>query len=387
MERYRRGVSLRLYLEGSDQHRGWFHSSLLTSVAVNGCAPYKAVLTHGFTMDGEGRKMSKSVGNVVAPQDIIDKYGADVMRLWISSVDYQGDVRLSDKIVKSMSDVYRKIRNTFRYLLGNLYDFDPKTDSVAYGDMEELDRWALLRLEQVKRTVLKAYEDYEFHVMYHAVHNFCTVDLSSIYLDILKDRLYTEKDDSLLRRSAQTAMYEILTSLVRLVAPVICFTAEEVWQALPNREEREWSVHMADMPAENDRYLDKALEEKWKKRLALRSVVTKALEEARQAKVIGHPLDAEITIYADGEHLETLKAMEKELADFCLVSQAKISGDLSAAPENAVASEDGTVKVSIAVCTLEKCERCWKRTPDVNADPKHEHVCARCAKVLTEMGE
>lgn len=376
-----------LYLEGSDQHRGWFHSSLLTSVAVNGCAPYKAVLTHGFTMDGEGRKMSKSVGNVVAPQDIIDKYGADVMRLWISSVDYQGDVRLSDKIVKSMSDVYRKIRNTFRYLLGNLYDFDPKTDSVAYGDMEELDRWALLRLEQVKRTVLKAYEDYEFHVMYHAVHNFCTVDLSSIYLDILKDRLYTEKDDSLLRRSAQTAMYEILTSLVRLVAPVICFTAEEVWQALPNREEREWSVHMADMPAENDRYLDKALEEKWKKRLALRSVVTKALEEARQAKVIGHPLDAEITIYADGEHLETLKAMEKELADFCLVSQAKISGDLSAAPVNAVASEDGTVKVSIAVCTLEKCERCWKRTPDVNADPKHEHVCARCAKVLTEMGE
>lgn len=376
-----------LYLEGSDQHRGWFHSSLLTSVAVNGCAPYKAVLTHGFTMDGEGRKMSKSVGNVVAPQDIIDKYGADVMRLWISSVDYQGDVRLSDKIVKSMSDVYRKIRNTFRYLLGNLYDFDPKTDSVAYGDMEELDRWALLRLEQVKRTVLKAYEDYEFHVMYHAVHNFCTVDLSSIYLDILKDRLYTEKDDSLLRRSAQTAMYEILTSLVRLVAPVICFTAEEVWQALPNREEREWSVHMVDMPAENDRYLDKALEEKWKKRLALRSVVTKALEEARRAKVIGHPLDAEITIYADGEHLETLKAMEKELADFCLVSQAKISGDLSAAPENAFASEDGTVKVSIAVCTLEKCERCWKRTPDVNSDPKHEHVCARCAKVLTEMGE
>ena len=331
--------------------------------------------------------MSKSVGNVVAPQDIIDKYGADVMRLWISSVDYQGDVRLSDKIVKSMSDVYRKIRNTFRYLLGNLYDFDPKTDSVAYGDMEELDRWALLRLEQVKRTVLKAYEDYEFHVMYHAVHNFCTVDLSSIYLDILKDRLYTEKDDSLLRRSAQTAMYEILTSLVRLVAPVICFTAEEVWQALPNREEREWSVHMADMPAENDRYMDKVLEEKWKKRLALRSVVTKALEEARQAKVIGHPLDAEITIYADGEHLETLKAMEKELADFCLVSRAKIFGDLSAAPENAVVSEDGTVKVSIAVCTLEKCERCWKRTPDVNSDPKHEHVCARCAGVLTKMGE
>ena len=376
-----------LYLEGSDQHPGWFHSSLLTSVAVNGHAPYKAVLTHGFTMDGEGRKMSKSVGNVVAPQDVINKYGADVMRLWISSVDYQGDVRLSDKIVKSMSDVYRKIRNTFRYLLGNLSDFDPKTDSVAYADMEELDRWALLRMEQVKETVLKAYDDYEFHVMYHAVHNFCTVDLSAIYLDILKDRLYTEKADSKLRRSAQTAMYEILTTLVRLVAPVLCFTSEEVWQALPNKEEREWSVHMSDMPKVNEAYLDKALDEKWKKRLAVRSVAMKALEEARQAKVIGHPLDAEVTVYADGEAYDIVKAMEKELADFLLVSQTHIVSGTAAAPENAASNEEGTVKASVAVCTLAKCERCWKRSADVDADPKHPGVCARCAHVLTEMGE
>lgn len=376
-----------LYLEGSDQHRGWFHSSLLTSVAVNGHAPYKAVLTHGFTMDGEGRKMSKSVGNVVAPQDVINKYGADVMRLWISSVDYQGDVRLSDKIVKSMSDVYRKIRNTFRYLLGNLSDFDPKTDSVAYADMEELDRWALLRMEQVKETVLKAYDDYEFHVMYHAVHNFCTVDLSAIYLDILKDRLYTEKADSKLRRSAQTAMYEILTTLVRLVAPVLCFTSEEVWQALPNKEEREWSVHMSDMPKVNEAYLDKALDEKWKKRLAVRSVAMKALEEARQAKVIGHPLDAEVTVYADGEAYDIVKAMEKELADFLLVSQTHIVSGTAEAPENAASNEEGTVKASVAVCTLAKCKRCWKRSADVDADPKHPGVCARCAHVLTEMGE
>lgn len=376
-----------LYLEGSDQHRGWFHSSLLTSVAVNGHAPYKAVLTHGFTMDGEGRKMSKSVGNVVAPQDVINKYGADVMRLWISSVDYQGDVRLSDKIVKSMSDVYRKIRNTFRYLLGNLSDFDPKTDSVAYADMEELDRWALLRMEQVKETVLKAYDDYEFHVMYHAVHNFCTVDLSAIYLDILKDRLYTEKADSKLRRSAQTAMYEILTTLVRLVAPVLCFTSEEVWQALPNKEEREWSVHMSDMPKVNEAYLDKELDEKWKKRLAVRSVAMKALEEARQAKVIGHPLDAEVTVYADGEAYDIVKAMEKELADFLLVSQTHIVEGTAAAPKNAASNEEGTVKASVAVCTLAKCERCWKRSADVDADPKHPGVCARCAHVLTEMGE
>ena len=376
-----------LYLEGSDQHRGWFHSSLLTSVAVNGHAPYKAVLTHGFTMDGEGRKRSKSVGNVVAPQDVINKYGADVMRLWISSVDYQGDVRLSDKIVKSMSDVYRKIRNTFRYLLGNLSDFDPKTDSVAYADMEELDRWALLRMEQVKETVLKAYDDYEFHVMYHAVHNFCTVDLSAIYLDILKDRLYTEKADSKLRRSAQTAMYEILTTLVRLVAPVLCFTSEEVWQALPNKEEREWSVHMSDMPKVNEAYLDKELDEKWKKRLAVRSVAMKALEEARQAKVIGHPLDAEVTVYADGEAYDIVKAMEKELADFLLVSQTHIVSGTAAALENAASNEEGTMKASVAVCTLAKCERCWKRSADVDADPKHPGVCARCAHVLTEMGE
>ena len=376
-----------LYLEGSDQHRGWFHSSLLTSVAVNGHAPYKAVLTHGFTMDGEGRKMSKSVGNVVAPQDVINKYGADVMRLWISSVDYQGDVRVSDKIVKSMSEDYRKIRNTFRYLLGNLSDFDPKTDSVAYADMEELDRWALLRMEQVKETVLKAYDDYEFHVMYHAVHNFCTVDLSAIYLDILKDRLYTEKADSKLRRSAQTAMYEILTTLVRLVAPVLCFTSEEVWQALPNKEEREWSVHMSDMPKVNEAYLDKALDEKWKKRLAVRSVAMKALEEARQAKGIGHPLDAEVTVYADGEAYDIVKAMEKELADFLLVSQTHIVSGTAAAPENAASNEEGTVKASVAVCTLAKCERCWKRSADVDADPKHPGVCARCAHVLTEMGE
>lgn len=376
-----------LYLEGSDQHRGWFHSSLLTSVAVNGHAPYKAVLTHGFTMDGEGRKMSKSVGNVVAPQDVINKYGADVMRLWISSVDYQGDVRLSDKIIKSMSDVYRKIRNTFRYLLGNLSDFDPKKDAVAYADLDELDRWALLRLEQVKRTVLKAYDDYEFHVMYHAVHNFCTVDLSAIYLDILKDRLYTEKADSKARRSAQTAMYEILTTLVKLVAPVLCFTAEEVWQALPNKEEREWSVHMCDMPKENDQYLDEALDAKWQKRLAIRSVAMKALEEARQKKVIGHPLDAEVTLYADGEAFQTLQDMEKELADFLLVSQAHIVEGTADAPAEAAASEDGKVKASVAVCTLEKCERCWKRTGDVDTDPKHPHVCARCAHVLEEMGE
>ena len=372
-----------LYLEGSDQHRGWFHSSLLTSVAVNGHAPYKAVLTHGFTMDGEGRKMSKSVGNVVAPQDIINKYGADVMRLWISSVEYQSDVRLSDKIIKSMSDVYRKIRNTFRYLLGNLADFNPATDAVPYAEMDELDRWALLRLEQVKEEVSNACEQYQFHVMYHAVHNFCTVDLSATYLDILKDRLYTETADSRLRRSAQTAMYEILDSLVRIMAPFICFTAEEVWQAMPAVEGKEASVHLADWPVMKPQYLDNALAEKWNARLALRSDVMKALENARADKVIGHPLDADVTIYAEGDAYETLKAMGDFLSDFFIVSNVELVNDTSAAPADALANEDG-VRVSVAPSTRQKCERCWKHLDSVGANPNHPDVCARCARVLDE---
>lgn len=372
-----------LYLEGSDQHRGWFHSSLLTSVAVNGHAPYKAVLTHGFTMDGEGRKMSKSVGNVVAPQDIINKYGADVMRLWISSVEYQSDVRLSDKIIKSMSDVYRKIRNTFRYLLGNLADFNPATDAVPYAEMDELDRWALLRLEQVKEEVSNACEQYQFHVMYHAVHNFCTVDLSATYLDILKDRLYTETADSRLRRSAQTAMYEILDSLVRIMAPFICFTAEEVWQAMPAVEGKETSVHLADWPAMKPQYLDNALAEKWNARLALRSDVMKALENARADKVIGHPLDADVTIYAEGDAYETLKAMGDFLSDFFIVSNVELVNDTSAAPADALANEDG-VRVSVVPSTRQKCERCWKHLDSVGSNPNHPDVCARCARVLDE---
>lgn len=376
-----------MYLEGADQHRGWFHSSLLTSVAVNGCAPYKAVLTHGFTMDEEGRKMSKSVGNVVAPQEVIDKFGADVLRLWISSVDYQGDVRLGNKIIKGMSDVYRKIRNTFRYLLGSLSDFDPAKDAVSYDQMEEFDRWALLRLERVRNEVTAAMDEYQFHVMYHAVHNFCTVDLSSIYLDVLKDRLYTEETDSRLRRSAQTAMYEILTTLVRIMAPVISFTAEEVWQAMPKTAGMEESVHLADWPEEKKEYLDEALEKKWEKHLALRGVITKALENARTAKEIGHSLDADVTVYADGDDYEDLASMEAFLADFCIVSTVTLVEGTDKAPETAQRSEDGKMAVSVAPSTREKCERCWKHDPTVGSDPAHPHVCARCARVLTNMGE
>ena len=364
-----------LYLEGSDQHRGWFQSSLLTSVAVNGKAPYKALLTHGFTVDGEGRKMSKSVGNVVAPQTIINRYGADVMRLWIASSDYQGDVRLSDEIIKQMSDVYRKIRNTYRYLLSNLYDFDVEKDAIPYNEMEEIDKWALLRLEQVRDQVTKAYKNYEFHVMYHVIHNFCTVDMSAIYLDILKDKLYEEVPNSKERRSAQTAIHEILVTLTKLMAPVLAFTTEEVWQAMKHTSKEEKSVHLENWPEAKPEYLDEKLEEKWNKRLALRGEITKALEEKRKLKEIGHSLDADVTVYAKGEAYDTLVEMEKELADFCIVSTIKVEK-----------SDDEELKVDVKISTREKCERCWKHLPSVGNDEKHPTVCARCSRVLKEMG-
>ena len=372
-----------MYLEGSDQHRGWFNSSLLTSVAINDHAPYKSVLTHGFTVDGEGRKMSKSVGNTVAPQEIIDKFGADVMRLWVSSADYQGDVRLSPKILKQLSEVYRKIRNTFRFLLGNLSDFDPETNKVAYADMTELDKWILLRMEQVYQTVTDAYENYQFHVMYHAIHNFCTVDLSSIYLDIIKDRMYAEKDDALIRRSAQTAMYTILDTLVKIVAPVLSFTAEEVWQYMPKTANKEESVHLTDWPQAHPQYLDEDLAARWDKLLSLRSDLTRILEGARKDHLIGHSLDAAVTIYADSEDFDFLSQWNEKLAVLLIVSEVKLVKGTESAPADAAAGEEHKdLRVTVAPSTYEKCERCWIHRDSVGADPEHPTLCARCASVV-----
>lgn len=361
-----------LYLEGSDQHRGWFQSSLLTSVAVHGHAPYKAILTHGFTVDGEGRKMSKSVGNTVAPQDIINQFGADVMRLWVSSADYRGDVRISPEILKQMSDVYRKIRNTFRFLLGNLHDFHTATDAVTYDRLEEIDRWALARLEEVRAEVETAYENYEFHVLYHALHNFCTVDLSAIYLDIAKDRLYTEAANSATRRAAQTVLREVLLVLVRLIAPVLCFTAEEVWQALPEADKAE-SVHLTDFPKARPEYADADLLARWKQRLAWRSDVLRALEAARRDKVIGHPLDATVHLTAGGDTYEGLAQMQDQLAAFFIVSDVTLTKD-----------DQATLDVEVVANTDPKCERCWMHSATVGDAADHPTVCARCARVLKE---
>ena len=371
-----------LYLEGSDQHRGWFQSSLLTSVATRGSAPYKAVLTHGFVVDGDGRKMSKSIGNVIYPQEVIKKYGADILRLWVASADYQSDIRISNDILKQMSEVYRKIRNTFRYILGNINDFNPETDQVNYDQLTELDRWALLRLEQVLQKVTQSYETYEFHSLYHTVHNFCAVDLSSIYLDILKDRVYTAQPNSLERRAAQTTMYKILNTLVTILAPVLTFTAEEVWQFMPKTPGMPESVQLADWPEPHHEYLDDQLEAKWNQVLSKRGELTKALEIARRNKVIGHSLDASVVIYADGEAYSQLKAVASDLANILIVSTVEIVEGLDKSPEEAYKAVDAAMAVAVSPAQGEKCERCWIYSPTVGHDDTHSTLCKRCADVV-----
>src|SRR6185369_12280530 len=310
-----------MYLEGSDQHRGWFHSSLLESVGTRGHAPYRNVLTHGFVVDGSGRKMSKSVGNVVAPEEVIKKYGAEILRLWVAAQDYRDDIRISQEILTRLSEAYRRIRNTCRYILGNIHDFDPARDSVEPARMPEIDRWALHQLELLKEKVLQSYAEYEFHVLYHAVNGFCTVELSAFYLDILKDRVYTSKKESLERRSAQTVMYRILDTLLRLIAPVLSFTADEAWQYLPGRHES--SVHLAAFPRLEPELKDDRLVERWERIMRVRAEVSKALELARAAKTIGHSLDAGVTIVAQPELLGFLREYQSELAAIFIVSRVE----------------------------------------------------------------
>lgn len=368
-----------MYLEGSDQHRGWFQSSLLTSVATEGKAPYRAVLTHGYVVDGEGRKMSKSVGNTVAPQEVIAQYGADIIRLWAASSDYKADIRISKEILKQLSEVYRKIRNTIRYILGNTNDFNYETDKVEFKDMLELDRWALMHMQLLKKEVSAAYESYDFHVLYHAIHNFCSVEMSSYYLDILKDRLYAYKADSFERRSAQTAMYEIMLDLVVMIAPVLSFTMEEVWQFMKKPASMPESVFMMPWPECKEEYIDEALESKWDNFIEIRSEITRVLEGARRAKTIGHSLDAKVELHATGEALAILRSVEGDLTTLLIVSQAKLVEGLAGGVE-ATGRED--LKVTVQAAEGEKCERCWIYSDTVGKDAEHPTVCARCAAAL-----
>ncbi|WP_085814839.1 isoleucine--tRNA ligase [Citrifermentans pelophilum] len=363
-----------MYLEGSDQHRGWFHSSLLASVGTRGRAPYKNVLTHGFVMDGAGRKMSKSVGNVVAPEDVIKKFGADVLRLWVAAQDYRDDLRISQEILTRLSESYRRIRNTCRYILGNIHDFNPDTDLVAYSDMPELDRWAMHQLELLKEKVLASYKESEFHILYHAVNGFCTVEMSAFYLDILKDRVYTSKGSSQARRSGQTVMYLILDALVRIVAPVLSFTAEEVWAEMPGT--RESSVHLAQFPALTPEVKDEALAQRWEKMIKVRAEVSKALELARVKKVIGHSLDAAVALKASGDTEALLKEFEGELAQIFIVSKAGLAAEVGGEVYKAEGVEG--LEVGVTAAPGEKCERCWCYDEQIGQDSEHPTLCPKC---------
>ncbi len=373
-----------LYLEGSDQHRGWFHSSLLTAIGTRKAAPYKAVLTHGFVVDADGKKMSKSLGNVIAPKEVIGKYGAEILRMWVAASDYRDDIRISEKILKQLTDAYRRIRNTGRFLLGNLNDFDPRKDMVAYPEMLPIDRYALHSLQGLIDRARKAYEAYEFHVIYHALFNYCTLDLSAFYLDILKDRLYTSPPADLNRRSAQTALYRIADALARLMAPIMVFTAEEIWRHLPVAD-REESIHLALLPQVDERLRDESLARQWHAIKLVRGEVTKALEAARAEKRIGHSLDAAVTLGLNDEYFELLAPYESELHSILIVSRTVLQrGALDGAVQN---TEAEGITVQVAPAPGKKCTRCWVYDTTVGDHADHPTICGRCYTSLKVMGQ
>jgi isoleucyl-tRNA synthetase len=372
-----------LYLEGSDQHRGWFHSSLLCSVGTRGEAPFKSVLTHGFVVDGSGKAMHKSSGNVVAPEDLIKNYGAEIIRLWVAGEDYRDNIRLSNEILQRLTEAYRRIRNTCRYILGNLDDFDPEVDQVPYQQMQELDRLALNRLWELNKRVLKAYENFDFHLVYHNLHNFCVLDLSSFYLDIIKDRLYTSPEKSVARRSAQTAMNETLEVLVRLMAPILSFTADEIWQHMKGKD-RPMSIHADLFVPVNDSYKDAELTRRWGNIIAVRKEVTKALELSRKEKEIGHSLDASVTLGLSSELMEKLSPYQDQLRYIFIVS----SVDMVETNEIEDGLESETIpglKIKVSPSLDSKCERCWVHDPTVGDDNNQPTICKRCLKALDEI--
>lgn len=367
-----------LYLEGSDQYRGWFNSSLTTSVAINGIAPYKGLLSHGFTLDGEGRKMSKSLGNVIVPSKVMNQLGADILRLWVSSVDYTADVRVSDSNFKQVSEVYRKIRNTLRFLHGNVADFNPAADRVAFEDMRPIDQYVYVKLQDLIKDVLEAYEKYEFAGVYHAVNNFCTGELSSFYLDIAKDVVYIEGVDHPHRRAMQTVMYDSLLALLKLLTPVIPHTTDELWAYLEHVEEE--SVQLTDMPqAEDLGESADALRERFSRLMLVRDDVLKALEEARNAKVIGKSLEAKVTVALPEKMAGILTANDIDYAQFFIVSKFQ-EGNEQEMPSEALKLDAATVLVEKA--DGEKCDRCWTISETVGNDADHPTLCSRCADVV-----
>ncbi|MEW6541487.1 MAG: isoleucine--tRNA ligase [Bacillota bacterium] len=369
-----------MYLEGSDQHRGWFNSSLTTAVAVTGEPPYRAVLTHGFVVDEQGRKMSKSLGNVVEPMEVLKELGADILRLWVCSADYRGDLAVSPGILKQMSEAYRKIRNTFRFLLGNLQDFDPERDTAAYAELTELDRYALLKLHRVMDRVLRAYREYEFHQVYHTLYNYCVTDLSAFYLNVIKDRLYCEPAASVSRRGAQTVLYGVLDSLVRLLVPVLAYTTEEVWRHFPANGKKPPSVQLLEMPEPNPEYMDDELERRWERLLAVRQDVLRVLESARQEKLIRDALEAEVVLCAEPELLGFLRENQAQLPVVFVTSSVRVLPAVQTG-EGAVSGTVPGLLVAVRRAPGTKCVRCWTYG-EIGFDPEHPEICPRCAATL-----
>ena len=374
-----------LYLEGSDQHRGWFHSSLLESIGTRGKESYKSVLTHGYVVDGKGKKMSKSAGNVIAPQKIIDQHGAEILRLWVASENYREDIRVSNEILKRLTESYRKIRNTLRYLLGNLHDFDYKEDQVPVDEMLELDRYILHRFNILREKILTAYENYEFHVFYHSFSNFCIIELSAFYLDIIKDRLYTTPANSRERRSGQTALHILLMGMVRLIAPILSFTAEEVWNHLPKASTDEESVHMSQFPDVENVKFDEELVKKWEFLVELKGEVSKALEISRRDKVIGHSLDSTVKLELPDNFKDIVK--NDELKYIFIVSEVVLVDSLGS--EGKIFESDSLqgVKVFSEMHPGKKCERCWNYfEPGVKEGRVNDEICSRCEDNLQAAG-
>ena len=361
-----------LYLEGADQYRGWFQSSLLTSVAAKGRAPYKAVCTHGWVVDGEGKAMHKSLGNGMSPDEVTDKYGADILRTWVASSDYHADIRISQDILKQLSDAYRKIRNTARFILSNLGDFNPDTDSVSVEKLDGIDKWAMARMDEIIEKCKAAYDKFDFHIVYSTMRDFCTIDLSNFYLDILKDRLYVEKADSESRRAAQTVIYNILRTMTLYLAPVISFTAEEIWGYMPRSEKDDAeSVFFNKLPEKSGVSADEEFMEKWEKIDELRDIVNKALEEARGQKLIGKSLEAKVTLNCGRDWYEFAKSVENDLVAAFIVSAVSVEK-----------SEFDGVDVKVEVAPGEKCERCWTHSDTVGKCAEHPTLCARCAEIV-----
>lgn len=363
-----------LYFEGSDQHRGWFNSSLTTAVAMNHAAPYDTVLTHGYTVDAEGRKLSKSKGNYVALDQLIHQHGADILRLWVAATDYRNEVSISEEILKRTSDAYRRIRNTARFLLSNLFDFDPKIHALEGSNLVWLDQWAIQRCQDLQAEIVQAYADYQFHVIYQKIHNFCAVDLGSFYLDVIKDRQYTTPVNSHARRSCQVAMYHILQALTRWLAPILSFTAEEIWEAMPNASQHslfieEWYADWPKIEPINMQF--------WDELCLVRNEVNKVLEAARKHGEIGSSLEAEVTLFADGALFESLSSLQDELR-FLLITSSAVVKPWSERPQDSVAQQDMFLVVEVRASAAQKCARCWHRREEVGHDAAHPELCNRC---------